>query len=52
MEKTADYEYKVYKKDGKLILRLPGGREIPYDHRFPNCPDLMEGEFYIVTKED
>lgn len=52
MEKTADYQYIVYKKDGKLILRLPGGREIPYDHRFSDCPALNEGESWIITKED
>lgn len=52
MEKTGDYEYRIFKKDGVLKLRLPGGEVIPYDNRFPNCPLLKEGESFVVTKED
>lgn len=52
MEKTADFQYVVYKKNGVMILRLPGGQEIPYDNRFADCPSLMEGESFLVPKEN
>lgn len=52
MEKTADYEYRVYKQDGKLLLRLPGGEVIPYDNRFADCPPLAEGESFVKPKEN
>lgn len=51
MEKTADFQYKVFKQDGKLQLRLPGGKVIPYDHRFSDCPNLNEGGEWIKEAE-
>jgi len=51
MEKTGDNQYVVTKIEGKLILRLPGGQEIPYDYRFPNCPPLSEGGSFVTFVE-
>ena len=52
MEKTSDFQYSVFNKDGKLKLRLPGGEIIDYDNRFTDCPLLQEGESFIKPKED
>lgn len=50
MEKTAASEYVVFNEKGVLKLRLPGGSVIKYDNRFPECPELKEGETHVVTK--
>lgn len=52
MEKTGDYEIQVFKQDGKLMMRLPGGQVVPYDHRFPDPPPLSEGDSIIKPLED
>jgi hypothetical protein len=53
MEKTADYQYRVTKREGKLWLKLPGtNKEIPYDGRLPDCPPYLdEGGYYVQTLE-
>jgi len=55
MEKYGDYEIRITKKEGRLVMQLPGNLdEIPYDSRF-TIPDIMalkEGETYVVPKED
>lgn len=52
MEKTADYEDTIFKKDGKLFIRKAGGQVIPYDNSINDCPLLKEGESFIKPKED
>ena len=52
MEKLGNYEYMVYKQDGKVYLCLPGGNTILYDNRFSDCPVLSEGQSFIKVKED
>lgn len=47
MEKTADDQFVVSKKGGVLLLRLPGGAVMKYDNRFPECPNLKEGETFV-----
>ena len=49
MEKSAEYQYMVYKQEGKLLLRLPGGEVIPYDNRFSDLPYIDEGGHWIKT---
>jgi hypothetical protein len=51
MEKTAASEYMVFNENGILKLKLPGGSVIKYDNRFPECPQLKEGETYVTVKE-
>ena len=51
MEKYADDQYVVTKREGKLILRMPGGEEIPYDGRLGNI-SISEGESVIIPKEN
>jgi len=46
MEKTGDYEIHVYKQNGILLMRLPGGQTVPYDGRF-GYPPLNEGDSFI-----
>lgn len=50
MEKTAASEYIIFNKSGKLKLKLPGGSVIDYDNRFPECPQLKEGENFVVLQ--
>ena len=52
MEKNADYEYVVFKKEGKLFLKFPGGNTIPYDNRFSNLPHISEGGSFSKPLED
>lgn len=53
MEKHGDYEIKITKRNGKLIMQLPGSdKEFPYDSRFAFPINLEEGESYITPKED
>lgn len=53
MEKSAEFQIKVFKQDGKLLMRLPGGEEIPYDHRFGNLESDIrkEGDYRIFPVE-
>lgn len=53
MEKSAEFQIKVFKQDGKLLMRLPGGEEIPYDYRFDNLEinDMKEGDYQIFPVE-
>lgn len=51
MEKTADYQYVVFRENGLIKLRNPGGQVIPYDNRFNDCPHLNEGERWIKEAE-
>ena len=52
MEKSGEFQTKVFKKDGKLLMRLPGnGKEVPYDYRFDNLKDLKEGDYQIFPSE-
>ena len=50
MEKTGDYEINVYKQEGILLMRLPGGQTVPYDGRF-GYPPLNEGESFVKPVE-
>lgn len=52
LEKTANSEYCVYRQDGKLLMRHPGGLITPYDNRFDDCPSLSEGNQFIKVKEN
>ena len=52
MEKSADLEYSVTNRHGKLVLRLPGGNEMPYDDRFGKIDYLNDGEYKIFPKEN
>jgi hypothetical protein len=52
MEKTGSFEYVVFKKEGKVWMRSPGGSVIIYDNRFSDCPLLSEGQSFIKVKED
>lgn len=53
MEKRADYEIKITKRNGQLMMQLPGSdNEFPYDSRFPFPINLEEGESYITPKGD
>lgn len=52
MEKTAQSQYIVFRRNGELFLRCPNGPEMPYDNRFPDCPHLSEGEEFIKILED
>jgi hypothetical protein len=54
MEKSAEFQIRVFKQDGKLLMRLPGGKEIPYDNRFGNLQSTIttEGDYRIFPLED
>lgn len=52
MEKTGSFETVVYKEDGKLMMRLPGGEIKVYDNRFHNHLPIKEGDQFVKTKED
>lgn len=53
MEKSAEFQIKVFKQDGKLLMRLPGGEEIPYDFRFGELDKdiYREGAYRIFPVE-
>lgn len=53
MEKSAEFQFKVFRQNGELLLRLPGGSEISYDHRFGNLEStiITEGDYQIFPLE-
>lgn len=53
MEKSAEFQIKVFKQDGKLLMRLPGGKELVYDDRFGNLESIiLEGDYKIFPLND
>ena len=51
MDKYSDDQYDIFKEEGILKLRLPGGQVIKYDGRF-GMPELSEGEHHIVPNTE
>lgn len=52
MEKSAEYQIKVYKENDTLKMRLPGGNIILYDNRFGNLDYIENGDYDIFPMED
>ena len=52
MEKTGNYEFVIYKENGVLKLRHPGGLITSYDNRFGDYSFINEGEQVVKTNED
>jgi hypothetical protein len=53
IEKTGEYQIKVFRENGKLLMRLPNNGVISYDNRFGSLEETItiEGDYQIFPLE-